>query len=95
MLELECRQRPGLADRLRTVESIGPCPIPPVVVGRRLPEPTRQRLQALLGMHHEPGGRAILADGLIARFVRVRDDDYDPIREMVRRAAAARFPTLL
>jgi phosphonate transport system substrate-binding protein len=92
VLELECRQRPGLADRLRTVESIGPCPIPPVVVGRRLPEPTRQRLrEALLAMHHEPAGRAILADGLIARFVRVRDADYDPIREMVRRAAAGGF----
>jgi phosphonate transport system substrate-binding protein len=92
VLELECRQRPGLAGGLRTVESIGPCPIPPVVVGRRLPEPTKRRLrEALLAMHDEPAGRAILAEGLIARFVPVRDADYDPIREMVRRATAAGF----
>lgn len=95
VLELECRQRPGLADRLRTVESIGPYPIPPVVVARRLPEPTKGRLrEALLAMHHEAEGRAILAEGLIARFVRVQDADYDPIREMVRRAAEARFLVL-
>ena len=55
VLELECAQRPGLAERLRVVESIGPCPIPPVVVSRRLPEPTKRRLrEALLAMHHEP-----------------------------------------
>jgi ABC-type phosphate/phosphonate transport system substrate-binding protein len=66
-----------------------------VVVSRRLPEPTKRRLrEALLAMHHEPEGRAILAQGLIARFVRVQDPDYDPIREMVRRAVAAGFLTL-
>jgi phosphonate transport system substrate-binding protein len=95
VLELECHQRPGLAAALRTVESIGPCPIPPVVVGRRLPEAAKRRLrEALLAMHGEPEGRAILAGGLVARFVPVQDADYDPIREMVRRAAAAGFLTL-
>jgi phosphonate transport system substrate-binding protein len=95
VLELECHQCPGLADRLRTVEAIGPGPIPPVVVGRRLPEPAKRGLrEALLAMHHEPEGRAILADGLMARFVRVQDADYDPIREMVRRADAARHRVL-
>jgi phosphonate transport system substrate-binding protein len=95
VLELECAQRPGLADRLRTVEAIGPCPVPPVIVSRRLPEPAKRRLrEALLAMHQEPAGRAILGDGLIARFVRVRDADYDPIREMGRRAAAAGFLVL-
>jgi ABC-type phosphate/phosphonate transport system substrate-binding protein len=66
-----------------------------VVVGRRLPEAAKRRLrEALLAMHGEPEGRAILAGGLVARFVPVQDADYDPIREMVRRAAAAGFLTL-
>jgi phosphonate transport system substrate-binding protein len=92
VLELECARRPGLADSLRVVEAIGPCPIPPVIVFRRLADQTKRRLrEALLAMHHEPEGRAILAEGLIARFVRVQDTDYDPIREMVRRAAAGGF----
>ncbi len=95
VLELECARRPELAAGLRVVESIGPCPIPPVVVSARLPASVTERLRALfLAMHEDPEGRVILADGLIARFVPVRDADYDPIRAMVRRAAAADFLAL-
>ncbi len=92
VLELERARRPELAGRLRVVESIGPCPIPPVVVARRLPETLKARLrEVFIGMHDDPTGRAILAEGLMARFVPVRDADYDAIREMVRRARAAGF----
>ncbi len=92
VLELEQAQQPDVALGLRVVESLGPCPIPPVVVAARRPEALKARLrEVLLAMHADPAGRAILADGLIARFVPVRDADYDPIREMLRRAAAAGF----
>jgi len=92
VLELETKARPELGRELRVVESIGPSPIPPVVVSTRLPLTLTERLrEAFLGMHEDPEGRAILADGLMARFVPVRDADYDPIREMVHRAAAAGF----
>jgi len=95
VLELEQAQRAGLADRLRVVEAIGPSPIPPVVVSRTLPVAERQRLRdAFLRMHEDPEGQAILADGLLARFVPVEDRDYDPVREMVRRATAAGFLVL-
>jgi phosphonate transport system substrate-binding protein len=92
VLELEQAQQPEVGRGLRVVLSIGPCPVPPVVVAARRPESLKARLrEALLAMHGDPEGRAILADGLIARFVPVRDADYDPIREMLRRAAAAGF----
>jgi len=95
VLELEQAQQPDVARGLRVVESIGPCPIPPVVVAARRPEALKARLrEVVLGMHGDPEGRAILADGRIARFVPVRDADYDPIREMLRRAAAAGFLVL-
>ncbi|HEV8310892.1 MAG TPA: PhnD/SsuA/transferrin family substrate-binding protein [Methylomirabilota bacterium] len=95
VLELEATGRPELGRELRVVESIGPCPIPPVVVSSRLGEASKARLRELfLGMHADPEGRAILAAGLMARFVPVQDADYDPIREMVRRAEAAGFLTL-
>jgi ABC-type phosphate/phosphonate transport system substrate-binding protein len=42
-------------------------------------------------MHEDPEGQAILAAGLLRRFVPVEDRDYDPIREMVRRVEAACF----
>jgi ABC-type phosphate/phosphonate transport system substrate-binding protein len=45
-------------------------------------------------MHEDPEGRAVLLEWLLARFVPVQDEDYDPIREMVRRAETAGFLTL-
>jgi hypothetical protein len=45
-------------------------------------------------MTADPAGRAVLAAGRVATFVTVRDADYDPIREMARRAEAAGFLTL-
>jgi ABC-type phosphate/phosphonate transport system substrate-binding protein len=95
VLELEQAQHPDVARGLRVVESIGPCPVPPVVVAARRPEALKARLrEALLAMHEDPDGRAILTGGLIDRFVPVQDADYDPIRAMLRRADAAGFHVL-
>jgi phosphate/phosphite/phosphonate ABC transporter binding protein len=95
VLELELARCPALAHDVRVVESIGPCPIPPVVVGRHLAAARTRRLrEAFLALHEDPEARPILAEGGIARFVPVTDADYDPIREMVRRAQAAGFLAL-
>jgi phosphonate transport system substrate-binding protein len=95
VLELEQAQQPEVGRGLRVVLSIGPCPVPPVVVAARRPESLKARLrEALLAMHGDPEGRDILAAGLIDRFVPVRDADYDPIRAMLRRADAAGFHVL-
>lgn len=52
----------------------------------------QERLRAaLLAMHEDAEGRAILADGLMVRFVPVQDADYDPIRAMAARAVTAGF----
>ena len=95
VLDLELTLRPELRGALRVVESIGPGPIPPVVVARSLAEDLKKQLrEVFLAMHEDPEGRVILAGGLIARFVAVQDADYDPIRSMVRRAQTAGFLTL-
>jgi phosphonate transport system substrate-binding protein len=92
MLDVERHRRPEVGTTLRTVAVLGPSPIPPVIVTRALPENQRERLRAaLLAMHEDAEGRAILGDGLIARFVRVQDADYDPIRAMVARAVEVGF----
>jgi ABC-type phosphate/phosphonate transport system substrate-binding protein len=65
------------------------------VVGRHLAAARTRRLrEAFLALHEDPEARPILAEGGIARFVPVTDADYDPIREMVRRAQAAGFLAL-
>jgi ABC-type phosphate/phosphonate transport system substrate-binding protein len=40
----------------------------------------------LLQLHEDEEGRAVLRLGHLARFATVRDEDYDPIRHMARRA---------
>jgi phosphonate transport system substrate-binding protein len=64
-----------LRPNLRVIETLGPSPIPPVVVSRSLPAATREQLRG-----------ALLATtlGPIARFVPVSDADYDAIRYMDR-----------
>ena len=95
VLEMETHLRPDLAERLRVVQAIGPCPIPPVVASGGLAGAERAGLRrALVEMHQNEAGRAILRDGLIARFVEVEDAFYNPIRDMARRAQQAGFVAL-
>lgn len=92
VLELEFESRPELIGQIRIVETLGPSPIPPWVVVRRVPLDIREALRDLLpSMHEDPEGRAILDRGQIARLVRVEDRDYDAIREMARQAEPVRL----
>jgi phosphonate transport system substrate-binding protein len=96
VLELELKLRPELAPHVRVIESLGPSPIPPAVVSRRLPLALREALRrALLGMHRDPEGVRILEAGMVARFMPVVDSDYDEIRRMAREAAPVRLLALM
>lgn len=87
VLAFEMQQHPELAEQLRVVASLGPSPIPPVVVRRDVPATLQEEVRAaLLGMHEDVNGRGILASGGIARFVAVHDRDYDDIRRKARLA---------
>ena len=95
VLELDLARCPELAGTIRMITAVGPSPIPPVVVARGLAPSLKTRLRELfLGMSADPAGRAVLANGRMMSFVQVRDEDYDPIRAMVRRAEAAGFFTI-
>lgn len=85
VLALEVVHRPGLAARLRRIDTFGPSPAPPWVVSTNLPAALRQALQAaLLGMAADPQGQALLRQADFRRFAPVEDRDYDPIRVMER-----------
>ena len=87
VLELASQAQPEIGEQIRVLESWGPSPIPPWLVHRRAPAALRERLQRLLlAMHEDEEGRAVLQLARVARFVAVEDKDYDPIRQMARRA---------
>jgi len=92
VLELELAMDERLLSRIRIIDTLGPSPIPPWVAPANMPASMFQAIQdALFGMSDDPLGRAILNKAQMARFVRVNDDDYDPIRRMAEAAEGVRF----
>ncbi|HZD10541.1 MAG TPA: PhnD/SsuA/transferrin family substrate-binding protein [Candidatus Binatia bacterium] len=88
VLELALAAPLQIAAQIRVLESWGPSPIPPWLAHRQAPQELRTKLrQILLEMHEDEEGRDVLRLAHVARFVLVQDKDYDPIREMARRAA--------
>ena len=88
VLETELLRTPALRRQLKVISTLGPSPIPPLVVSRALPPALRHALrQALLTMHRDPPARDILATGRVHRYVAVLDADYNAIREMAAASA--------
>ena len=88
VLEQEVRQVPSLRTELRSIDTLGPSPIPPLVVSRSVPRPLRAAIQSiLLNVHQDPEGALLLERAHMSRFVSVTDADYDPIRTMARQGA--------
>ncbi len=92
VLEAELERNPELARHIRVVDTLGPSPMPPWVVKKSLPRSLRADLRAaLVEMHTDAEGAAILASWRIARFAAAADADYDPLRHMARVAANVRL----
>jgi phosphonate transport system substrate-binding protein len=82
-----------LAARLRVVDVLGPSSIPPVVVSKRLDNELKCKLrEALVTMHLDDCGAKELREGLIERFVVVRDEDYEDIKGMLEKVKRVEFP---
>jgi len=82
-----------LAARLRVVDVLGPSSIPPAVVSKRLDNELKCKLrEALITMHLDDCGAKELREGLIERFVVVRDEDYRDLRGMLDRVERVEFP---
>jgi phosphonate transport system substrate-binding protein len=87
-LETYLRLHPELAPSLRTIASLGPSPIQPLVVRRGLAARTKARLRAaLVRLTADAAIMPVLAQARIERFVPADDALYDPVRHM-RDAAA-------
>ena len=92
VLERALELSPDLAAELRIIQTLGPSPIPPLVVRADLPGSLRRALRAaLLRMHETHEGQRALAHSPIAQFVHVNDAAYDPIRRRLDRASTVRL----
>jgi phosphonate transport system substrate-binding protein len=91
VLAIELRDRPGLAKRLRTIGSIGPSTIQPVVASAsRLTRAERRTITAaLLAIGDDPEARQIMDAAMVERFAAVDGRHYDDIRLMLRRVRKA------
>jgi phosphonate transport system substrate-binding protein len=87
VLEIENDLDARIGADLRVLTSLGPSPIPPLVILKSVEPGLRAEIrQALSEMHGEGEGRRILTGGKIKRLAIVKDEDYDLIREMAREA---------
>jgi len=81
-------QQPALTSRLRVIETIGPSPIPPLVIQKSVPAALADHIRTLLlHLHEDIHGRDLLAQAGLKQFTAVTDADYDPIRHMAQEAA--------
>ena len=93
VLDLLVAQQPQLQAQIRVIETLGPSPIPPWVIGRHVPPALRSQLRlALIEMHAYTAGQAILQRSQVSQFVPVIDADYDRTREMLTVAKAVVLP---
>jgi phosphonate transport system substrate-binding protein len=84
VLGIELRDHPRLAEHLKVIDALGPSTIQPVVAARRLPATLRAALRsAILTTSEDPVACETLAAGMVKRFDRVSDGDYDDIRAMM------------
>ena len=91
VLEIEFAKDPSLKSQLRTIETLGPSPIPPWVIRNDVPDTLKQQIRrTLLTMHHSPAGRTILSNHGMTQFVPITDSDYDIIRHMARVTAVTK-----
>ncbi len=91
--DTEVRKRPQLVDQLRSLQTLGPSPIPPWTVSANLDcEIHTQLKHAFTTMHLSPVGRTILERYGYARFESIADADYEPIRSTFCTAENAKVP---
>jgi phosphonate transport system substrate-binding protein len=80
VLAVELRARPGLGERIETIDSLGPSTIQPLAASRELPESLRAELREAVAAIPPS---ELLAAYEVERYVPVEDRDYDDIRAML------------
>ena len=93
VLEQELRNSPELSNYLRVVESIGPCPIPPIVAARRLGSKFINELQSKLSQP-DTELQAAMNQAQIRRYVAVQSEGYAVVGRKYDAAVKAGYKML-
>jgi phosphonate transport system substrate-binding protein len=93
VLEQELRDVPELADQLRVVKSLGPCPMPPIAVSQRLGNALIDQIQTAL-LHPDGVLRSAMDRAAIQRFVAVESEQYAAIAVQYDQAVQAGYERL-
>jgi ABC-type phosphate/phosphonate transport system substrate-binding protein len=93
VLAIELRDWPALARKVRTIGTIGPSTIQPVVASRsRLSAADRRSIVAeLIGLAVDPRARRLMDSAFVERFVAMDGTGYGDIRRMLRSVQGAGF----
>lgn len=90
VLEQELRNSPERSPQLRIIESIGPCPIPPLIATQRLGKSFLEQLQAAL-LQPDAELQTHMQQVGIRRFAGVKSEDYEAIAQMYNAALQAGY----
>jgi phosphonate transport system substrate-binding protein len=93
VLEQELRDRPELSPRIRVIDSIGPCPMPPVVAARRLGSEFLDSLQSAL-CQPDQELQAAMERSHVKRYVAVQSEEYDELGSMYESAIKAGYEAI-
>jgi phosphonate transport system substrate-binding protein len=93
VLEQAILMEPGLAGQLRTVASIGPSPMPPIVASRRSGEPALEQMRAAL-LNPDEALLDAMARVEVRRFAQMQPEDYLVLRQMWDQASAQGFAVI-
>ncbi len=84
VLDVAMRLDPSIDQKIRKVATIGPNPIPPVVVGKWLPQEHKDTLQDIyLNLHKNPDLQTLFHAFGFSHFCKVDQTDYDIIDSLV------------
>jgi phosphonate transport system substrate-binding protein len=86
VLQQELRMVPELAQQIRVIESIGPCPIPPIVSTRRLGTTLLNQLQLAL-LQPDQELQSQMQQAGIRRFVAVQSEGYAELAQIYDRTS--------
>ena len=93
VLAIALRDGPDLAEKVRTIGSMGPSTIQPVVVSSSRISPTERRtlIAELASVGEDPRARPLMDAAFVERFVAMDANGYDDIRRMLGRVQSAGF----